>query len=364
MKSPLSRRHAPPSWLWTLAAIAAALWLAHALLPILTPFVAALLLTYTCYPLQKRLLNRRINANLAAFLVMLTLGLLTFTFLLILLPLLFKQMQTLYAAIAQLLAVAQHGWLPELASKMGLELNLDFEHFRNWLADNRDSLQAALPAILKNLGHRGMAIVELFTTLLVIPVVFFYFLRDADSIMPRLLKLTPPRHLAALNQLLHECDTVLGGFMRGQLSVMLLMSLIYSLGLWIAGLDAALPVGLASGLLTFIPFVGASTGMFLGAVSAFSQTGSWTGIIPTLIVFLIGQALESNVITPKLVGERIGLHPVAVIFALMAFGQLFGFVGVLLALPMAAVTQVAFQQGLTRYYKSRLYQGRTRTGWF
>jgi len=362
MKSPFSRRPALPSWLWTLAAIIGALWLMHALLPVLTPFVAASLLTYICYPLQKRLTDRGVNANLAAFAVMFALGLLTFIFLLILLPLLFKQMQVLYGAIAQLLALAQQDWLPVLAGKMGLELNLDFAHFRDWLADNRDSLQAALPAILKNLGSRGMAIVQLFATLLLIPVVFFYFLRDADAIVPRLFRLTPPRHLPALRNLLAECDAVLGGFMRGQLSVMLLMSLIYSLGLWMVGLDAALPVGLASGLLTFIPFVGATTGCFLGAVSAFSQTGSLMGVIPTLAVFMVGQALESNYITPKLVGERIGLHPVAVIFALMAFGQLFGFVGVLLALPMAAVAQVGARHLLARYFKSALYLGKT--GWF
>jgi predicted PurR-regulated permease PerM len=359
MKSPLSRRHALPSWLWTLAAIAATLWLAHALLPVLTPFVATALLTYICYPLQKKLTTRKVNPNLAAFMVMLMLGVLTFAFLLILLPLLFKQMQVLYSALAQLLTVAQQAWLPELASRLGIELNLDFAHFRDWLADNRDSLQATLPSILKNLGSHGMVIVQIFATLLLIPVVFFYFLRDADAIMPRFFKLVPPRHLDMLRNLLGECDAVLGGFMRGQLSVMLLMSLIYSLGLWMVGLDAALPVGLASGLLTFIPFVGATTGCFLGTVSAFSQTGTLIGVIPTLAVFIIGQTLESNYITPKLVGERIGLHPVAVIFALMAFGQLFGFTGVLLALPMAAVTQVGARQILARYFKSPLYLGRT-----
>lgn len=355
MKSPLNRRPLFPNWLLASLGIVAVLWLAHALLPVLTPFVAAALLTYICYPLQLRLTQRGLNANLAALLVMGTLGITTLTFLLILLPLLFQQMQVLFDALARLLAIAQSDWLPVLAEKTGVALTLDFEHFRDWILENSDGIRAVLPAVLRGLGDRGMAIVQLFTTLLLIPVVFFYFLRDADQQTPKFFTLIPPRHRPRVQHFLQECDTVLGGFLRGQLTVMLLMSVIYCTGLWIAGLDAALPVGLASGLLTFIPFVGTATGLFLGAISAFSQTGTLLGIWPTLLVFLIGQMLESNLITPKLVGERIGLHPVAVIFALMAFGQLFGFVGVMLALPMAAVTLVLMRHAKGRYINSRFY---------
>lgn len=356
MKRPLARRSSYTAWWAMLATLLLLGWLGYALLPILTPFAAALLLTYICHPAQKWLVRHRINPNLAAILVLLGLATLGGAFLLVLLPLLFQQMQTLYGGLGNLFALAQSSWLPQLQLRLGVNIPFDLEHLRNWVAENSDSLRAAVPEILKGLSSKGMAIVQVVANVVLTPVVFFYFLRDAREITPRLLLLAPRRYAQGLSALLTDIDSVLGEFLRGQLTVMLVMSIIYSGGLWLIGLDAALPVGLISGLLTFIPFVGSTTGLLLGALTAFTQYGNLFDLWPTLLVFLVGQSLESNFITPKLVGERIGLHPVAVIFSLMAFGQLFGFIGVLLALPLAAILHVGLEHLIRHYHASRFYR--------
>lgn len=362
MKSPLARRSSPALW-WSLGAALVLLgWLGYSLLPVLTPFVAAILFTYICFPAQSWLQRHRVDPNLAAVLVMLGLLALGGAFLLVLLPLLFQQLQALYGGLAKLFTLAQAHWLPQLQARLGVEIAFDLAHLKDWLAENSDSLKAAMPGVLKSLSSQGGAMLNLLTNAVLTPVVFFYFLRDAGDIAPRLLQLVPLRLLGRVKALLTEIDDVLGQFLRGQLTVMLVMAVIYSSGLWLAGLDAALPVGLISGLLTFIPYVGATAGLLLGALSAFTQFGSVIDLWPTLLVFMVGQTLESNIITPKLVGERIGLHPVAVIFALMAFGQLFGFIGVLLALPMAAVLQVALKHMLNHYRSSRYYRSGASTG--
>lgn len=356
MKRPPARHTSHPAFWGIVAATLLLAWLGHALLPVLTPFAAALLLTYICFPGQQWLVRHRFNPNLAAILIMLGLGLLALAFLLLLLPLLFQQMQALYAGIGKAFTLIQSSWLPQLQARFGINIPLDLEHLKALLAQNSDSLRAALPEILKSLGSRSLAIVHLITNLVLTPVVFFYFLRDAGDITPRLLQLAPRQFAPAISRLLGDIDSVLGEFLRGQITVILIMCVIYTCGLWLVGLDAALPIGLLSGLLTFIPFVGSTIGLILGTFAAFTQHGDLMGVWPTLLVFLIGQSLESNFITPKLVGERIGLHPVAVIFSLMAFGQLFGFIGVLLALPMAAILYVGIQHLLREYRESRFYR--------
>lgn len=356
MKSPPLRHSFRSAWLPVAATLLFTLWLGYALLPILTPFAAALLLTYICYPAQKWLTSRRINANLAAILVLLGLTLAGCAFLLVLVPLLIQQMQAFYSAFINLFTMAQASWLPDLQTRLGLSFTLDIQHLTDWISRHSEGLSAAMPGLLKSLGSQGLALAQILINLALIPVVFFYLLRDADMLTPRLLKLAPRRIAPTMSSLLAEIDSVLGEFLRGELTVMAIMAVVYGGGLWLVGLDTALPVGLLSGLLTFIPYVGSTIGLLLGTASALSQYGNLTGILPTLIVFLIGQSLESNFITPKLVGERIGLHPVAVIFALMAFGQLFGLIGVLLALPMAAVLYVGLRHLVVEYRRSRFYR--------
>jgi len=191
--------------------------------------------------------------------------------------------------------------------------------------------------------------------LLLIPVVTFYLLRDWDTMVRQINDLLPRRYAPAAARLATEADEVLSAFLRGQFTVMLALGAIYSVGLWLVDLDLALLIGLFAGLVSFIPYMGATVGVVSASVAAIAQFGDLWSVVPVLIVFAVGQTLEGTVLTPKLVGDRIGLHPVAVIFAVLAGGQLFGFLGVLLALPVASVAMVLMRHVHDRYLDSQLY---------
>jgi predicted PurR-regulated permease PerM len=190
-----------------------------------------------------------------------------------------------------------------------------------------------------------------------IPVALFYLLMDWDRFVARLLEFVPPQLRESVDSFTSEADSIMGQYLRGQLLVMLIMAVFYTIGMFMFGLDLALPIGIFTGVAMFIPYVGFGLGMLLGLMAGLLQFASVKALVMVAAVFGVGQILESFYLTPRLVGERIGLHPLAVIFALMAFGQLFGFVGVLIALPASAVLLVAIRRVKARYMSSRLYRG-------
>jgi len=201
-----------------------------------------------------------------------------------------------------------------------------------------------------------MAALAVLGNLFLIPIVMFYLLQEWPKILDYVEESIPrPMHDRTM-KLVAEIDSVLSEFLRGQLSVMFLLALYYSVGLWLAGLRFALPVGIITGLLVFIPYVGFGTGLLLALMTAALQ-GGWSPLIGVAAVFAVGQLIESFALTPYLVGERIGLHPLAVIFALMAFGHLFGFVGMLVALPVGAALLVGLRELRSGYLSSHLYLG-------
>ena len=193
------------------------------------------------------------------------------------------------------------------------------------------------------------------SNLLLVPVVLFYLLRDWDVLIKLVDEMIPRYWHHQVSQLAHETDRILAEFLRGQLSVIVLMSMCYITGLWLVGLEFALPIGLVAGILVFVPYLGMIVGLTLASFAALMQFQGWGGVISVWIVFGMGQLLEGMLITPWLVGDRIGLHPVMVIFALLAFGQLFGFFGILLALPLSAVMLVWLRYLHRRYLGSNLY---------
>jgi predicted PurR-regulated permease PerM len=201
-----------------------------------------------------------------------------------------------------------------------------------------------------------MLLIALLINLVLIPVVMFYLLRDWPILVTRLDELTPRRWLTKTRTVAREIDNVLGEFIRGQLSVMVVLATYYAVGLTIAGLQFALPIGILTGLLVFIPYVGFGLGLVLGLLAAVLQWHGLPGFVAVLAVYGIGQILEGYVLIPWLVGDRIGLHPLAVIFALLAFGQLFGFAGVLLALPVSAALLVGLRHLRAEYHESPLYR--------
>jgi predicted PurR-regulated permease PerM len=342
MNASTSANSAPYRTALTLAVSIAGGYLLYLLSPILSPFLLAAALAYLCDPLVDRLEARKLSRTLGTVLVLLGLVLVFVLLALILTPLFQAQARLFMQQIPTLVEWAGNTVLPWLSATFGVDLVRDQAEILAWLRSHVSELGRLTPYLPK-LADSGLAIVGFLTNLLLVPVVLFYLLRDWDSTMAHLADWLPDRLRPRVEGIAKEIDAVLSQFVRGQVMVILVMALFYSLGLWLAGLDYALAVGLVAGILVFVPYLGVVVGVLLGTLAAWAQFGTLTGLLPVWGVFAVGQLLEGMVVTPWLVGEKVGLHPVAVIFALMAFGQLLGFVGVLIAIPAAAVSLVALR---------------------
>lgn len=315
----------------------------YLLAPILAPFLLAAGLAYLCDPLVDRLERVHVPRSLGTLLVMLGLLLLLAFLLAILAPLTQAQFRLLMEQVPGLVGWVEKSLLPWISQTFGIDLQHDQALITGWIRDHIADL-AGLTASLPRITQGGMALVGVVTGLLLTPVVMFYLLRDWDRVLTALAGWIPDPLRPSVMAIMSEVDVVLGEFVRGQLSVIAIMCLLYSLGLWLIGLDYALAVGVVSGVLVFVPYLGTIVGVLLGTLAAWTQFGDFVALIQVWAVFAVGQLLESLAITPWLVGERVGLHPVVVIFALMAFGHLFGFFGVLLAIPAASALLVVLRR--------------------
>jgi predicted PurR-regulated permease PerM len=326
----------------TLAVVLAGGWLLYLLSPILAPFLLAAAIAYLCDPLVDRLEARKIKRTWGTTLVLAGLLLVFVLMLLILAPLFQAQARLFVQQIPGLVEWAGNTLLPWFSATFGVDLVRDQAEILAWLRSHVGEL-SRLTAYLPRLADGGLAFLGFLANLLLVPVVLFYLLRDWDTTMAHLGSWLPDRLRPRVEGIAREIDAVLSQFVRGQVMVILVMCLFYSLALWIAGLDYALAVGLIAGIFVFVPYLGVVVGVLLGTLAAWAQFGTLGGLLPVWGVFLVGQLLEGMVVTPWLVGEKVGLHPVAVIFALMAFGQLLGFVGLLIAIPAAAVFLVGLR---------------------
>ncbi len=322
--------------------------------PILTPFLAGALLAYMFDPLVDRLEARRIPRATGTVIVIVLAGLVLFALLLVALPLFQGQFVELSHRVPAALDLLQTRFLPWLHQTFGIAVDFDLATLKTWLTEKATENGAAW---LPTLQTGALAVVGILANLLLIPVVMFYLLKDWDVMVARVAALTPRGWMGRVTRVARAMDAVVGEFLRGQLAVMAALSIYYTAALWMAGLDYALPIGILTGVLSFVPFLGFGLGMILALLVALLQFADWTGVAWVAGIYLAGQVLESYVFTPRLVGERVGLHPVAVIFALAAFGQLFGFVGVLLAVPLAAVLLVALRELRATYEASAFYRG-------
>jgi predicted PurR-regulated permease PerM len=359
----LRARRAPalPAWLnWNALVIALALLglgaLFYLLSPILAPFLAAAILAYIFDPMVSKLEARGLSRTWSTVLAVFALLFAVALFLLIVLPLFYKEAAQLSAQIPGLAESLKSRVIPWVNDKLGVAVSLDAASFRQFVTDNLSDASAVAKRVFSSVGVGGMALIGFLVNLVLIPVVLFYVLRDWPSIVQGVDTMVPRAMHGTVTTIVKEIDAVLSEFLRGQLSVMLLMAVFYVLGLWIVGLEFALPVGLITGLLVFVPYLGSGTGLLLGTIAAIMQFPSMGGVLGVWAVFAIGQVLEGMVVTPWLVGDRIGLHPVAVLFALMAFGQVFGFFGVLLALPASAAILVGLRHLKAHYQSSRIYR--------
>jgi predicted PurR-regulated permease PerM len=344
---------------WTALGLGA-LWLLWLLAPVLTPFVIAAMLGWLGDPLVDRLERTGRSRNTSVALVFSGMALVVTIVLVLLVPLIERQIATLISSLPHYRDWLLRTAIPWLETRTRMEIStwLDFNHLVELVRTNWERAGGVATTLLGYLSRSGFAILGLVANIALLPVLTFFFLRDWDLLIERVGSLIPRAHLEVVSRLARESSDVLGAFLRGQFLVMIILGVMYGLGLWGVGLDLGILIGIIAGLLTFVPYLGPASGIILGCIAALVQYGDWQHIAGVLIVFGIGQVIESYWLTPKLVGDRIGLHPAAVIFAVLAGGQLFGFLGMLLALPIAAVANVLLRYAEQRYTHSRLYAGK------
>ncbi len=342
-------------WLILVLVIASG-YLLYLLAPILTPFLISAFLAYIGDPAVDRLETikfSRTTAVVFVFLLMLIIGL---SFLFVVFPLIEEQIRRLIIRLPQMIDWVQSEFIPWVTQRFGLQADtINLDGIKQSLTGHWQTLGNVAAKFLTKVSASGQLILLWVSYLLLVPVVTFYLLRDWDIIVAKLRKLIPRRYEFVSVKLVRECDAVLSEFFRGQLLVMFAQGVIYSIGLSIIGLEFSLLIGMAAGLVSFVPYLGAIVGIVVASIAAFMQFHDVIHIVYVLIVFGAGQTLEGVVLSPLLIGDRIGLHPVAVIFAVMAGAQLFGLFGMLIALPAAAVIVVLLRYFYEQYLDSNFY---------
>jgi len=342
--------------LWVLIGLGVTGLLLYLLAPILTPFLMAALLAYLGDPLADQLEARGLSRTASVAVVFATLTSLLLLAVLLLFPVLGTQINRFIRALPGYVDWVTGTVLPYLETYVGFNVDdLDLSGIRAVVVEHWQAAGGVVARTLRYASRSGVALLGWAASILLIPVVTFYLLRDWDRFIHGIHDLLPRSIEPTVVELAGEVDEVLAAFLRGQLMVMLSLGTIYTLGLWIAGLDYPLLVGMLAGLVSFVPYLGNIVGIVTAGTIMLVQTQDVLALIPVLIVFGIGQLLEGFVITPWLVGDRIGLHPVAVMFAVLAGGQLFGLLGVLLGLPTAAVIAVLVRRMHKHYKASEFY---------
>ena len=345
-------------WIWLGAALLIAVLL-YSLHNILSPFLVGILLAYLADPLVDRLERLGLSRTWGVVVVFSLFTLILLALLLVLVPMLAKQLLRLYELAPQMLDWLQHVALPWVQHRLGLADGFwKFDKIKAAIGEHMGQTTDIVGVLLSQATASSLALLAWLANMVLIPVVGFYLLRDWDVMMAKLRGLLPRQRESQVVGLAEECHEVLGAFVRGQLMVMLALGGIYSAGLMLVGLELGLLIGMLAGLAAIVPYMGFIIGIGAALVAGLFQFGG--DLYPMLgivAVFMVGQALEGMVLTPLLVGDRIGLHPVAVIFAILAGGELFGFTGVLLALPVAAVIMVLLRHVHDVYKESGMYAG-------
>jgi predicted PurR-regulated permease PerM len=320
------------------------------------PFVIAAFLAYLGDPFADKLEAVNLSRTVAVIIVFTLMILVSMLLVLLVLPLLESQISDFFRKLPNYIAWINQAIIPWLVKKFEIDIAaVDFTEVIQMVKSHWQKAGGVVTAVMGSVSRSGMVIFQWLMNLVLIPVVAFYLLRDWDILIAKIHALLPRRIAPTATKLSIESDQVLSAFLRGQFYVMLVLGAIYSVGLTIIGLDLALLIGMFSGLVSFVPYLGAVVGIILACAAALVQFQELSSLIPVAIVFAIGQSLEGMLLTPLLVGDKIGLHPVAVMFAVLAGGQLFGFIGVLLALPVASVIMVLLRHTHDLYKDSDFY---------
>ncbi|HEY7457706.1 MAG TPA: AI-2E family transporter [Xanthobacteraceae bacterium] len=344
-------------WIGALVVLIVVLWI---LRDVLLPFVAGMALAYFLNPLADRLERYGVDRLAAALVVIGVFALLFVLVAIVIVPLLGSQ---LFAFISRLpayvtrlqdllLTEENQQWVQRLIGSETIDL-------RKPVGELVSQGAAWLGTFLQGLWSGGRALISLFAVVVVMPIVAFYVLVDWHRMVSKVDSWVPVRHRETVRGLAREIDDALAGFIRGQAFVILFLGCFYAVSLTLIGLNFAFLIGFGAGLLSFIPYVGSMTGLLIAGGVAFAQFWpDWVLIAGVIMIFFVGQFIEGYILQPKLVGDRVGLHPVWLMFALFAFGYLFGFVGLLLAVPLAAAAGVLIRFALRQYLTSPIYTGR------
>jgi predicted PurR-regulated permease PerM len=342
------------NWAALVLGVGALFWL---LAPVLAPFVIGAVLAYALHPAVEKLASIRVPRLLAVIMVEIAAAFAFAALALLIVPILSKELPLLRDQLPLLVERIDGTVTPWLA-QMGVHASLDPTSLRSFLLKYLDTnWDDSIAKALVSARIGGSIVVAIFGYVVLIPVVLFYLLIEWPLHIERGIDLVPPRMRGAVASFARDCDTVLGQYLRGQLLVMLILAAYYSVGLALVGFELAVPVGVFTGLAIFVPYVGFGIGLALALLAGALQFMGWYGPVAVLAVYGIGQIVEGMFLTPKLVGKRIGMSPLTVIFALFTFGHLFGFVGVVIALPVSALIAVAAARLRTGYAKSSLYLG-------
>lgn len=345
------------AWVGIALGVSLLVWL---LGPVLTPFVVAAVLAYALTPLVDKIdgmSSGKVPRVLAVVLVEAFFILALLAVALLIVPIMAKEVPLLREQLP-VLVDKLNAWASPLLANLGIKFTLDAATVKTFVIKYLNTnAEDTLSSVMSSLKLGGSVALVLVGNLVLIPVALFYLLMDWKNLVAKAIALVPRRLKARVESFTGDSDQVLGQYLRGQLLVMLILAAYYSIGLTLFGLDLALPIGVFTGLAMFVPYVGFGIGLILAILAGLLQFASIKAIVMVAVVYGSGQIIESLFLTPRLVGERIGLHPLAVIFMLLAFGQLFGFVGVFIALPASAVLLVAARRLRDSYLASNLYKG-------
>jgi len=340
-------------WLITAVALVLLVWLLRGML---LPFILGMALAYVTHPIADRLERLRVPRWIATLLVLgLFVGIAVLAMVLVV-PLIANQAVQLLQMLPQYLDLLRHRILPQvnhLVAQVGGPR--DVADVQKAVTGYVGTASSWILGMLGQVWSGGVAIVDIVYVLLLTPLVAFYFLRDWDSMVAKLDTWFPRKHAGALRGLAREIDEILAGFIRGQATVCLIFAIYYSVALSLAGLEFGVIIGTAAGILTFIPYLGAIAGLLASVIVAFIQFTDHSRVAIVAGVYILGHLVEGNIVTPMLVGDRVKLHPVWIIFSLMAGGALFGFTGVILAVPVAAVIGVVVRFAIKQYLGSGFY---------
>lgn len=345
-------------YLFWLLCVIATVALIYVLRGVLLPFVLGMVIAYLLDPIADKLTAKGVSRTLATVIVMCCCFLVVLVGMIALVPAIKSQIVELSSNLP---VYAQDLWnkLEPLIKKTSEKISPEYmEKISAYLQEFSSTAAGWGVSLLKGLLNNSMAIISLLSMVFVTPIVVFYFLRDWDDMMDVIDSYLPRRHVKTIREQFTNIDTILSSFLRGQALVCVLLGAFYAIGLSLIGLDGGLVIGIIAGIISFIPYVGSIVGVVLAVLLAAAQFGDMTSVLIVLGVFGVGQFIEGNILTPKLVGESVGLHALWVMFALLAGGALFGFFGLLIAVPAAAVIGVLVRFSLSLYKNSTFYNSK------